>query len=95
MDRAEPGKHIGKVMLGLERPQSGQIFFKDMISIKQISQSGGNPPRPSSCFQDSYSSVNPRMTAEQILAEPLETMKGSQSLRKTDHYRALGKSRLN
>lgn len=69
---------LGKVLLGLERPQSGQILFQghDMYSVdKSIRRKIRRDLQ--AVFQDSYSSVNPRMTAEQIIAEPLETMKPS------------------
>jgi nickel transport system ATP-binding protein len=64
---------LGKVLLGLERPQSGQILFQghDMYSVdKSIRRKIRRDLQ--AVFQDSYSSVNPRMTAEQIIAEPLE-----------------------
>lgn len=64
---------LGKVMLGLERPQSGQIFFQGH-DLYKAEQSIRRKIRRDlqAVFQDSYSSVNPRMTAEQIIAEPLE-----------------------
>ena len=64
---------LGKVMLGLERPQSGQIFFQGH-DLYKADQSIRRKIRRDlqAVFQDSYSSVNPRMTAEQIIAEPLE-----------------------
>ncbi|MBL3646388.1 nickel import ATP-binding protein NikE [Bacillus sp. RHFS10] len=64
---------LGKVLLGLERPQSGQILFQghDMYSAnKSIRRKIRRDLQ--AVFQDSYSSVNPRMTAERIIAEPLE-----------------------
>ncbi len=64
---------LGKVILGLERPQNGQILFQghdiytaDNHIRKKIRRN------LQVVFQDSYSSVNPRMTAERIIAEPLE-----------------------
>ncbi|MCI4136515.1 nickel import ATP-binding protein NikE [Bacillus vallismortis] len=64
---------LGKVLLGLERPQSGQILFQGH-DIYQAEQSIRRKIRRDlqAVFQDSHSAVNPRMTAEQIIAEPLE-----------------------
>ncbi|MCY7843224.1 nickel import ATP-binding protein NikE [Bacillus haynesii] len=64
---------LGKVILGLERPQSGQIFFQGHDLYKADQSIRRKICRDlQAVFQDSYSSVNPRMTAEQIIAEPLE-----------------------
>jgi nickel transport system ATP-binding protein len=64
---------LGRVILGLERPQYGQVLFQghDIYTAdKQIRQKIRRDLQ--AVFQDSYSSVNPRMTAEQIIGEPLE-----------------------
>lgn len=47
---------LGKMLLGLIPPTSGEVLFK---GIKQM------------IFQDPYSSLNPKMTIEKIIAEPL------------------------
>lgn len=64
---------LGKVILGLEKPQKGQVLFQgqdlytmDSVTSKQIRRD------LQVVFQDSYSAVNPRLTAEKIIAEPLE-----------------------
>ncbi|PMC34302.1 nickel import ATP-binding protein NikE [Bacillus sp. UMB0899] len=64
---------LGKIILGLERPQSGQVLFQgqDLHTVdKQTRQKFRRDLQV--VFQDSYSSVNPRMTAERIISEPLE-----------------------
>lgn len=64
---------LGKIILGLERPQSGQVLFQghDLHTVdKQTRQKLRRELQV--VFQDSYSSVNPRMTAERIISEPLE-----------------------
>ncbi|KAA6476128.1 nickel import ATP-binding protein NikE [Bacillus swezeyi] len=64
---------LGKVILGLERPQNGHVLFQghDIYTAdKPIRQKIRRNLQ--AVFQDSYSSVNPRMTAERIIAEPLE-----------------------
>lgn len=64
---------LGKVILGLERPQKGEILFQgqDLYSIEKRTIHKIRRDLQV-VFQDSYSSVNPRMTAERIIAEPLE-----------------------
>lgn len=64
---------LGKVILGLEKPQTGKVIFQG-IDLYQA-----DPPTRKQLrrdlqvvFQDCHSSVNPRMTAEQIIAEPLQ-----------------------
>ncbi|WP_347552929.1 nickel import ATP-binding protein NikE (plasmid) [Pseudalkalibacillus hwajinpoensis] len=64
---------LGKVILGIQPPQQGKVLFQgyDIYNADKMTQR-------KVCrdlqvvFQDSYSSVNPRMTAERIISEPLE-----------------------
>lgn len=64
---------LGKVILGLERPQYGQVLFQGHDIYTAGKQSLQQIRRDlQAVFQDSYSSVNPRMTAGRIIAEPLE-----------------------
>ncbi|MFP5111577.1 nickel import ATP-binding protein NikE [Bacillaceae bacterium C204] len=64
---------LGRVILGLERPQYGQVLFQghDIYTLDKHSRQKIRRDLQA-VFQDSYSSVNPRMTAERIIAEPLE-----------------------
>jgi nickel transport system ATP-binding protein len=64
---------LGKVILGLERPQQGQVLFQgqDVYTADKLIQQKIRRDLQV-VFQDSYSSVNPRMTAERIIGEPLE-----------------------
>ena len=62
----------GRCILQLERPTSGQVIFEgrdltglDLAELRPIRR------RMQVIFQDPYSSLNPRMTVGQILAEPL------------------------
>jgi nickel transport system ATP-binding protein len=64
---------LGKVILGLERPQCGKVLFQGHDIYTADKHSRQKIRRDlQAVFQDSYSSVNPRMTAERIIAEPLE-----------------------
>ncbi|WP_208591919.1 nickel import ATP-binding protein NikE [Gracilibacillus suaedae] len=64
---------LGKVILGIQRPQQGQVLFQgyDIYNADKITKSKIRRDLQV-VFQDSYSSVNPRMTAERIISEPLE-----------------------
>lgn len=64
---------LGKIILGLERPREGRVLFlgedihqTDPVTRRRLRRD------LQVVFQDCYSSVNPRMTAEQIIGEPLE-----------------------
>ena len=62
----------GRCILQLERPTSGQILFEG----RELTALDENALRPirrrmQVIFQDPYSSLNPRMTVGQIIAEPL------------------------
>jgi nickel transport system ATP-binding protein len=64
---------LGKVILGLEKPQHGQVLFQghDIYTVDKYTRQKIRRDLQV-VFQDSYSAVNPRMTAERIIAEPLE-----------------------
>lgn len=64
-----------KIALGLERPDSGDVFFEGTkISSNKI------PPKLRKAiqvvFQNGKNSCNPRWTAEQIIAEPIRNFTG-------------------
>ncbi|MEN9344454.1 MAG: hypothetical protein RLZZ453_1241 [Chlamydiota bacterium] len=59
---------IGRCILQLEKPTSGNVLFlgkpvDDLFAFRRSAQI---------IFQDPYSSLNPRMTAGEIIAEPLK-----------------------
>ena len=63
----------GRTILKLTEPTSGQIFFKG----EDITPYKGNKLRllrkdMQLIFQDPFASLNPRMTVEQIIAEPMK-----------------------
>jgi oligopeptide transport system ATP-binding protein len=62
----------GRCILQLERPTSGQVFFEGH-DLTTLDEDALRPirRRMQVIFQDPYSSLNPRMTVGQIIAEPL------------------------
>ncbi|MEK5498782.1 ATP-binding cassette domain-containing protein [Bacillus sp. FSL M8-0077] len=64
---------LGRIILGLEKPSTGQVLFEGQDIIRADQQTHQHFRRHvQAVFQDSYSAVNPRWTVEQILSEPLE-----------------------
>jgi oligopeptide transport system ATP-binding protein len=63
----------GRCILQLERPTSGRIVFEgvDLTTLDEAALRAVRR-RVQVIFQDPYSSLNPRMTVGQILAEPLK-----------------------
>jgi oligopeptide transport system ATP-binding protein len=64
----------GRTILQLYRPTSGHVYFEgeDLVGI-QGEQLRKKRCRMQMIFQDPYASLNPRMTVEEIIAEPLLT----------------------
>jgi oligopeptide transport system ATP-binding protein len=63
----------GRCILRLERPTSGQILFEGIdLATKSEQELRAMRRRMQVIFQDPYSSLNPRMTIGQIIAEPLK-----------------------
>ena len=62
-----------KLLLGLEDPTAGKIFFEGQ-DVADLSRVGKKEFRSSiqAVFQDPWSSLNPRMRVNSIVAEPLE-----------------------
>ncbi len=64
---------LGRTILRLTQPTSGQIFFKGQdITAINASELRKLRRQMQIIFQDPYASLNPRMTVESILGEPLD-----------------------
>ncbi len=63
----------GRCILQLERPTSGQVVFEGQ-NLTTLTEAELRPVRRKLqvIFQDPYSSLNPRMTVGQMVAEPLK-----------------------
>jgi len=76
----------GRLVLRAIEPTEGQVFFRrdsEMVELTQIPRRGMKPFRREMqiIFQDPFSSLNPRMTVMDIIAEPLRihgVMKGDE-----------------
>ncbi|MBW1709402.1 MAG: ATP-binding cassette domain-containing protein [Deltaproteobacteria bacterium] len=62
----------GRAILQLDRPTGGQVFFED-TEISSLEEGELRPlrRRMSMIFQDPFGSLDPRMTAGDIIGEPL------------------------
>lgn len=66
---------IARTIMGIHSPTSGEIYFKEnMISNKKIFHHNKRDIQRNIqfIFQDSAAALNPRMTVEKIIAEPLK-----------------------
>jgi len=65
---------VGRTLLHLYKPTGGEIFFegKKIETRKDIME---YRKKTAMVFQDPYSSLNPRMTVSDIIAEPLDVHK--------------------
>ena len=64
---------VGRTLLYLYKPTAGEIYFEG----KQVTEKNINEFRKDMqmVFQDPYSSLDPRMTVEDIIGEPLDVHK--------------------
>ncbi len=65
---------VGRTILHLYKPTSGEIIF-DGKPIKTKKDVAEYRKKSAMVFQDPYSSLNPRMTVSDIIAEPLDVHK--------------------
>jgi oligopeptide transport system ATP-binding protein len=69
---------LGKCVVFLQRPTEGQVLFNG-IDLSRIPEKELRRIRPQfqMVFQDPFSTLNPRMSVEAMLAEPLMLYEGS------------------
>ena len=65
---------VGRTLLHLYNPTSGKIIY-DGTEIKSKASINEFRKKATMVFQDPYSSLNPRMTVSDIIAEPLDIHK--------------------
>ncbi len=67
---------VGRLILDLEEPTAGDIEFEGQnLATASAAQIKAMRRKMQVIFQDPYSSLNPRMTVGQIIAEPLQVYK--------------------
>ena len=80
---------VGRTLLHLYKPTAGEVWF-DGVKIGSPESMVGFRRRAQIVFQDPYSSLNPRMTVGDIVAEPLDINKMySSKQERTDKINAL------
>lgn len=63
---------LGRMILNLETPSSGQIIYKNQVASKfKLRDRKKINHNMQIIFQDPYSALNPRMTALELVMEPL------------------------
>ena len=62
---------VGRTILQLYKPTGGEIYY-DGQQVKTREQLAAFRKKATMVFQDPYSSLNPRMTVQDIIAEPLD-----------------------
>ena len=64
---------VGRLILNLEKPTAGRVLFGGRdIAVSDAAEIKAMRRRVQAVFQDPFSSLNPRMTVGQIIAEPLQ-----------------------
>ncbi len=77
---------VGRTLLHLYKPTSGEIWFNgEQVTSKNVNRFRKDMQM---VFQDPYSSLDPRMTVEDIIGEPLDVHK-LYSSRKERHEKVL------
>jgi oligopeptide transport system ATP-binding protein len=67
---------LGRTILRLIEPTEGKIVFRDRdLAALSTSELRKQRQHLQMIFQDPYASLNPRMTLEQIISEPLDTFR--------------------
>ncbi len=65
---------VGRTLLHLYKPTAGEVWYNGKL-LKTAADIQEFRKKATMVFQDPYSSLNPRMTVEDIIAEPLDVHK--------------------
>ncbi|MBM4235106.1 MAG: ATP-binding cassette domain-containing protein [Firmicutes bacterium] len=82
---------VGRTLVGLYKPTSGHVFYKDedLFKTGKIDQALYRR-QMQMIFQDPYSSLNPRMTVGDIVGEPIDIHKLAENYKeRTDRVQQL------
>ena len=81
---------LGKCVIFLNRPTAGQVDF-DGVRLNELDDQSLKRIRPrfQMIFQDPYSTLNPRMSVESMLAEPVKLCDNLSSGRRRERVREL------
>jgi ABC-type glutathione transport system ATPase component len=90
LGRSGSGKStLARCLAGFETPDSGEMLLQGNPIVKaEKNQSGARRP-VQMIFQDAATSINPRFTARQVIAEPLEIAKWKTDAERTERALAL------
>ena len=81
---------LGKCVTFLIRPTAGQVIF-DGVTLNELDSQSLKRIRPQfqMIFQDPYSTLNPRMSVESMLAEPVKLYDNRSPAQRRDRVREL------
>jgi oligopeptide transport system ATP-binding protein len=67
---------LGRAILRLTEPTAGKILYRDRdLAVLSSGEMRAQRRQLQMIFQDPYASLNPRMTVNQIIGEPIETFR--------------------
>lgn len=81
---------LGRMIVGLEPVSGGEVFFdQQLVSAANYRPSRADRRERQMMFQDPYSSLNPRMKVNDILAEPLDVQRDGNRTDRRERVSAL------
>jgi ABC-type glutathione transport system ATPase component len=90
LGRSGSGKStLARCLAGFETPDSGDILFRGKPEEKPEEKKDGVRRQVQMIFQDAATSMNPRFTARQVIAEPLEIARWKTDAERTSRALAL------
>lgn len=81
---------VGRTILRLQEPTFGNVYFNDIDLTKLSNQEMKKMRRKMQIvFQDPYASLNPRMTVQDIVGEPLDIHRLAKGLKRKERVEEL------